>query len=96
MHDSQCYRYDAVAIDGFVRRIGDEAVVGVLPRPLRSEAVGLVRHASGRHVLALDAVALKIAHPAARAINLQFVEVRSSQLSKRWTKQLASLFRSIG
>ena len=75
----EAVRANAQLVAGFLRGISREAGRGIFARCLRSETVRFVGHAPGGNILSLDAVALKIAHRAARAVDLQLVEVRPTQ-----------------
>ena len=70
---------DALLVARLLLRVGRKAAFGALARPGRIEAVRLVGDASGGNVLALDAVALEVAHRAARPVDLELVEIRPAE-----------------
>ena len=59
-----------------------KAALGTLARPGRIEAVRLIGDTPGRNVLALDAVALEVAHRAARPVDLELVKIRPAEANE--------------
>src|SRR6187431_2608991 len=72
----------ALLVFGVLRCERAEAAIRDLARADRIEAVRLVRDTSGRHILSLQPIALEIVHWAARAVDLQLVEIRSAEAKK--------------